>query len=123
MRLCLRQHRRRRPGQSRWQSQVLKNSIECLRNGHLVNGGRVRLLGQFPPPVVHRQRQMVVTYFSPAQGPLQMKVGRCKRSDIRTSNNVGDAQVHVIDHIRQVIAVDPVRITQPEIPNFRGQVH
>ena len=110
MHLYLRQHRRRRPGQSRWQSQVLKNSIECLRNGHLVNGGRVRLLGQFPPPVVHRQRQMVVTYFSPAQGPLQVKVDRCKRGEIRTSNNMGDTQVHVIDHIGQVIAVDPVRI-------------
>ena len=110
MRLCLRQHRRRRPGQSRWQSQVLKNSIECLRNGYLVNGGRVRLLGQFPPPVVHGKRQVMVANLIPAQRALQMEVGRCKRSEIRTSNNVGDVQVHVIDHIRQVIAVDPVRI-------------
>ena len=52
----------------------------------------------------------------PAQRALQMEVGRCERGEIRASNNVGDAQVHVIDHIRQVIAVDPVRIAQPEIP-------
>ena len=105
-----RQHRRRRPRQGRWQSQVLKNSIECLRNGHLVRGGRVRLFGQFPPLVVHGQRQVMVANLIPAQGVLQMKVGRRKRGEIRTSNNVGDAQMHVIDHIRQVITVDPVRI-------------
>ena len=76
-----------------------------------------------PQHLVHIALQVVVVDLIPAQRALQMEVGRCERGEIRASNNVGDAQVHVIDHIRQVIAVDPVRIAQPEIPHFRRQVH
>lgn len=105
---------------------LLTKKIQCLPEGgaglRRVERLRQRLLAEFLPGEIRRDRQVGIARCGQVQPLLQVNLARRGIQQIGAAHNVRDALIRIVNDYRQLISKKTVGAFQYEIADILGEI-